>query len=194
MPIPPARAGRPRDCEIDTAILETTRRHLAAHGVSGLSIAAIADEAGSTRQALYRRWPDKLSLAVAAVADLAETTPPVVTGEPLRDLIAELTHFRECIVDASSLALAGVMLQEDVDPEFRRVYRERLVKPRRSRVVACLERGIALGLLPGDADVAIASTFVTGSWYAMAVAGTKPPKDWADRTAHLVWRACGGKG
>ena len=187
------RAGRPRSTDIDRATLETARRHLAVHGLTGLSIAAVADEAGTTRPAIYRRWPTKLSLAVAAVADLAEVEPPRPTDDPFEDLVAELAHFRHCITDASSLALAGVMLQEEVDPEFQREYREHLVKPRRARLRACFERAIIAGELPADADLAIATTMLTGSWYAFAIGGAKPPRDWPRRTATLVWRALGGQ-
>lgn len=187
-----SRGGRPRDPGIDAAVLATTRRHLAVHGISGLSIAAVADDAGTTRPAVYRRWPTKLGLAVAAVADLAEIAPPVPTGDPFHDLVAELDHFRHCITDASALALAGVMLQDGVDPQFRREYRDHLVKPRRARIRACLERGIADKELDADADLLVASTFVTGSWYAFSIGGAPIPRDWSRRTAALVWRACGG--
>lgn len=187
------RAGRPRDTDIDAAVLAATREHLAVHGLAGLSIAAVADDAGTTRPSLYRRWPDKLSLAVAAVADLAEIDPPSATDDPYFDLVAELEHFRHCITDASALALAGVMLQEGVDPRFQQQYREHLVKPRRARIRACLERGVIDGHLDPDADIAIVATFPTGSWYAFAIGGARPPRDWAARTATLMWRACGGR-
>ena len=186
------RPGRPRDVEIGSAVLAATRHHLATHGLAGLSIAAVAEDAGTTRPSLYRRWPTKLSLAVAAVADLAEVDPPTPTDDAFADLVAELEHFRHCITDASALALAGVMLQEDVDPEFQRQYREHLVKPRRARIRACLERGVNNGQLDSNADIAIATTFATGSWYSFAIGGAKPPRDWARRTATLMWRACGG--
>lgn len=189
----PTRAGRPRDAEIDAAVLEATRRHLAMHGLAGLSISAVAEEAGTTRPSIYRRWPDKLSLAVAAVANLAELDPPALTDDPFDDLVTELEHFRHCITDASALALAGVMLQDGVDSTFQHEYREHLVKPRRARIRACVERAIISGVIPADADLEIAGTFLTGSWYAMAIAGSRPPRDWAVRTATLVWRACGGR-
>lgn len=188
-----ARSGRPRDPDINVAVLVTTRRHLAQHGLSGMSIAAIAADAGTTRPAVYRRWPSKLSLAVAAVIDLAEIDPPAPTDDPFDDLVAELEHFRHCITDASALALAGVMLQDGVDPQFRTEYREHLVVPRRARIRACLERGIQTGQLDPEADLVVASTFLTGSWYAFAIGGAPVPTDWARRVATLVWRACGGE-
>ncbi len=46
-----------------------------------MSVAAVAEEAGTTRQAVYRRWPSKAELgaaAMAAFADLADRSwrPP----------------------------------------------------------------------------------------------------------------------
>ena len=187
------RTGRPRDTNIDKAVLQSVRRHLAVHGMTGLSFAAVAQDAGTTRPALYRRWPTKLELAVAAVADLAEMDPPALSEDPHRDLAAELEHFRHCIMEASALALAGVMLQEDVDGAFKRKYRDHLVKPRRARIRACLERGMDGGYLDEDADLGIAATFATGSLYALVTGGAGIPRDWASRTATLVWRSCGGR-
>ena len=186
------RTGRPRDAAIDVAVLAATRRQLAESGLAALSVSAVAQEAGTTRPAIYRRWPTRLELAVAAVANLAEIAPPVPTDDPLADLIAELTHFRHCITDAGALALAGVMLQDGVDPELLRHYRDHLVKPRRARLRACLERGIASGLLTADADLAVAVSAATGSWYAYALSGGSAPRDWPRRMARLIWRACGG--
>ena len=187
-----SRTGRPRDAAIDVAVLAATRRQLAESGLAALSVSAVAQEAGTTRPAIYRRWPTRLELAVAAVADLAEIAPPEPTDDPLADLIAELTHFRHCITDAGALALTGVMLQDGVDPELQRHYRDHLVSPRRARLRACLERGISADLLAADADLAVAVSLATGSWYAYALSGARAPADWPRRVARLIWLACGG--
>lgn len=185
--------GRPRDEEIDLFVLETVRKHLAIHGLNGLSISSIAAESQTTRASIYRRWPNKLSLALAAISDLAEKDPPIPTDDPLNDLESELAHFRKCINDASSQALVGVMLQDGVDPEFKKQYRKLLVEPRRARILACLERGILLKKIPATADVALIASFATGSWYSISVAGNPHPKDWAKRTATAMWNACGAR-
>lgn len=187
-----AAVGRPRDAAIDAAVLEATLRLLARDGFTGLSLAAVAVEAGTTRPAIYRRWPDKETLVVDAIAHLAQVDPPVVVGDPFTDLVNELEHFRHCISDAAALPLAGLMLGDEVNETLRAKYRELVVAPRRARIRACLDRAVHEGALAADADLAIAGTFLTGSWYALALAGTKPPADWARRTATLVWRACGG--
>lgn len=184
--------GRPRDARIDAAVLDATLKHLARDGFAGLSLAAVAAEAGTTRPTLYRRWPDKTALVVDAVVRLAQVDPPARVGRPFDDLVAELEHFRHCICDAHALPLAGLMLGEGVEPDVRERYLEEVVGPRRARFRAILTDAVAAGQLPDDADLVVAGSFLTGSWYAMALAGTEAPEDWARRVATLVWRACGG--
>jgi len=188
-----AAAGRPRDASIDDAVLDATLHRLARDGFAGLSLASVAADAGTSRPAIYRRWPDKESLVVDAIARLAQVAPPDTGGSPFEDLVAELEHFRHCITEAAALPVAGLMLGDEVNETLRAKYHDLVVAPRRSRIRACLQRAIDEGSLDADADVAIAGTFLTGSWYALALAGTTPPVDWARRAATLVWRACGGR-
>jgi AcrR family transcriptional regulator len=185
--------GRPRDAAIDDAVLDETLRQLATDGFAALSLASVAAGAGTSRPAIYRRWPDKESLVVDAVARLAEVDPPEVTGEPFDDLVTELEHFRHCITMAASLPVTGLMLGDGVHERVRARYREAIVAPRRARIRACLDAAVEQGQLDADADLLVASSFLTGSWYALALAGTVPPDDWARRVATLVWRSCGGQ-
>lgn len=184
--------GRPRDAEIDQAVLDTTLHHLATHGYAALSLAAIAADAGTTRPAIYRRWPNKDALVVDAVAALAAVEPPPRTGAPFTDLVTELEHFRHCICEAAALPLAGLMLTDSVEPAIRARYHELIVAPRRARIRAILDEAITQGELPEDSDLLVAGSFFTGSWYSFALVGTEPPPDWAARVVRLVWRACGG--
>jgi AcrR family transcriptional regulator len=188
-----AGAGRPRDASIDDAVLDATLHRLARDGFAGLSLASVAADAGTSRPAIYRRWPGKESLVIDAIARLAHVAPPEVGRSPFEDLVTELEHFRHCITEAAALPLAGLMLGDDVNEALRAKYHDLIVVPRRSRIRACLQRAVDDGSLDADADVLIAGTFLTGSWYSLALAGATPPDDWARRTATLVWRACGGR-
>lgn len=187
-----ATIGRPRDASIDDAVLDEALRQLATDGFAALSIASVAVGAGTSRPAIYRRWPDKESLVVDAIARLARVAPPGLTSEPFDDLVTELEHFRHCITLAGSLPVAGMMLGDGVRPRVRDAYRSEIVAPRRARIRACLQSAVDRGLLEPDADLLVASSFLTGSWYSLALAGTAPPEDWARRVAVLVWRSCGG--
>jgi AcrR family transcriptional regulator len=192
--VAPRRAGRgrARDPEIDTRVLAVAARHLAGHGYEAMSLAAIAHEAGTTRQALYRRWPDKASLAADALLAAAEAGAAAPSASPLADLAAELADFRRGVSLPGRLSLAGTMLQEATAPQARTRYQARVVAPRRARIRAILERAVLLGLADAHADLEVAVSLGTGSWYALALAGQSPPADWPERAAILVWRAVGG--
>jgi AcrR family transcriptional regulator len=185
-----AEPGRPRDPSIEDRALAITRRHLAQHGYEGFSLTAVADEAGTTRPSLYRRWPGKAELATAAIAALSAAESRAPTDDPFADLVVELRAFRRGVTRPDGLSLVGTMLQRGTDSELRRLYRERIVLPRRARLREILERAIEQEILPGgDVELAVAS--LTGSFYALALAGPIPAR-WPERVARHTWRSLGG--
>jgi AcrR family transcriptional regulator len=186
------RRGRPRDVDIDHRILAVAQRHLAVDGYEGLSLAAVAEEAGTTRQALYRRWTGKADLATAAIAAMSEAEARAPTDDPLADVVAELEAFRSGISRPDGVSMVGTMLQRSTDPRLVALFQARIVRPRRTRIRSILERGRALGLLDASADLDVAVSMLTGSWYAIMLAGTRPPRDWATRVAAIAWRGLGG--
>jgi AcrR family transcriptional regulator len=185
-------AGRTRDASIDARVLAVAARHLARQGYRAMSLAAVAEEAGTTRQALYRRWPAKADLAAAAIAQLSDAGTAASSDDPFGDLVAELSDFQQGVSRRGRLSLVGTMLQDTTDPDVLRRYRAQVVAPRRRRIRVILETAIGLGLADPDADLEVAITMCTGSWYGRALAGAPVPDDWPQRTAALVWRAIGG--
>ena len=192
------RAGRGRDAAIDARVLAVAGRHLAEVGFEAMSVAAIAREADTTRQAIYRRWATKAELATAVVGGLSGERPPQGAGydspfvDPFGDLVVELGDFARSVSGAGRLFLVGTMLQDTTDAGVQERYRAQVVAPRRQRIRAILQQAIELGLVDAEADLEVAVTLGTGSWYARALAGDPVPDDWPARTAALVWRAVGG--
>jgi len=186
------RRGRSRDPGIDARLLAAAYRHLSVNGFEALSLTGVAQEAGTTRQALYRRWPDKASLAAAALAAAADRGAAVRSEDPLADLTAELADFQRGVSRPGRMSLVGTMLQDSTDRALMARYGAEVIAPRRRRIRAILRRAQQLGLIDADADLDVAVTMGTGSWYARALAGDSPPPDWPARTAALIWRAVGG--
>jgi AcrR family transcriptional regulator len=186
------RRGRSRDPGIDARLLAAAYRHLSVNGFEALSLTGVAQEAATTRQALYRRWPDKASLAAAALAAAADRGQAVRSEDPLADLTAELADFQRGVSRPGRMSLVGTMLQDSTDQALMARYRAEVIAPRRRRIRAILRRAQQLGLIDADADLDVAVTMGTGSWYARALAGDTPPPDWPARTAALIWRAVGG--
>jgi AcrR family transcriptional regulator len=184
--------GRARDTSIDDRVLAVAARHLAEVGYDGMSVHAVASDAGTTRQAIYRRWATKAELAAAVVTAIPDGSHEGPSGDAYSDLARELADFRSGVSRPGRMSLVGTMLQDGTDDEVRARYRERVVAPRRARIRSILERAVASGVLPADADLDVVVTMATGSWYARALAGEAVPDDWAERTARAIWRAAGG--
>ena len=185
-------AGRPRDPDIDIAVIEAAQRHLARHGYDAMSLNAIAEEAGTSRQAIYRRWPSKPDLATAAIASLAQADQREDSGSPFDDLVAELDAFHRGVTRPNGVSMVGSMLQTATDDELKALYVERVVAPRRRRLRHILQRAAALGQIDDGADIDFAVAACTGTFYALELAGAKHSRGWPQRAAELIWRAVGG--
>src|SRR5262245_25853189 len=74
--------GRPRDAAADHRILAATFRQLVAVGYAGLSVEAVASDAGVAKTTIYRRYPTKRDLAIAALSQEAPflAPPPELHG------------------------------------------------------------------------------------------------------------------
>lgn len=174
------------------AVLHAARRHLAHHGYDGMSVASVAEEAGTTRQALYRRWPSKADLATAAISTIAAADALPDTDDVFADLVAELTAFRSGVLRPNGVSMVGSMLQESTDDELKLLYRERIVAPRRDRLRRLLQRAVDDGSLEAAADLELAVAACTGTFYSLTLAGEATSGDWPERTARFVWRSAGG--
>lgn len=127
----------------------------------------------------------KASLAADALKAVADAVPAVASSDPLADLAAELADFQRGVSRPGRLSVVGTMLQDGTAPEARQRYQAQVIAPRRRRLRAILERAQKRGLIDRDADLEVAVTMCTGSWYARALASDDPPPDWPTRAAAL---------
>jgi AcrR family transcriptional regulator len=112
-------AGRPRDPRIDSAILSATAELLVEIGYSNLSLAAVAERAGTTKSALYRRWSSKAELVHEAVFPVA----PTALEAPAGDFAADIRMMIEATRDVFTApvvraALPGLVADMTADPEL----------------------------------------------------------------------------
>lgn len=88
-------AGRPRDRRIDAAILTAAADLLVETGYANLTMAAVAERAGTTKTALYRRWSSKAELAHEAAFPVAPTALEVPAGDIAADVHAMIGAARD---------------------------------------------------------------------------------------------------
>jgi AcrR family transcriptional regulator len=157
-----------------------------------MSVVAVAEAAGTTRQALYRRWQSKADLATPATASLSTADERPETADPYADLVAELTAFRDGVARPNGIGMVGAMLQDATDQDLVALYRERIVAPRRQRLRRILERAVESGRADHDADIDYAVAACTGVYCGLHLAGVRIARNRPERTAALVWRSIGG--
>lgn len=81
---------RRRGPALEEAILRAAADELTESGFAGLTMDAVARRAGTNKNAIYRRWPDRLALGVAAYKQIARSVEPPDTGSLRGDALEML--------------------------------------------------------------------------------------------------------
>ena len=156
----PHRGGRPRDPSRDEAIRAALLRLLGEVGYGGLTVDAVAEEAGVGKATIYRRWRTKQDLIVDSIADLGSVlNVPPDTGS-LRE---DLRQFMHLIVEVTRSPI-GAMLQSLLSamhhhPELRAAYRAGPLTVWRNAYAQMWVRAEARGeVTPGLAESLTAET------------------------------------
>ena len=93
------RTGRPRNHEIDQAVLDATIDLLVERGLHAVSMEEIASHAHTGKDTLYRRWPSKRHLVKAALEHLRDGAISVTsTGSSTNDLVRYLVGLDRLMV------------------------------------------------------------------------------------------------
>jgi len=145
--------GRPRSVACDHAILAAALGEYAERGLEGMSVDAVAARAGVSKATIYRRYPSKIELVVAAAFTLAsEVAVKPDTGSLRGDLTASLRNLRK-MLDDPELGSATRMLVVDAIryPELAAMHAE-FVRGRRQGTFEAFERAIARGEMRADVD------------------------------------------
>ncbi|MBI2702458.1 MULTISPECIES: TetR/AcrR family transcriptional regulator [Mycobacterium] len=112
-------AGRPRDPRIDSAILAATAELLVNIGYSNLSLAAVAERAGTTKSALYRRWSSKAELVHEAAFPVAPTALVAPAGDFAADIRMMIGATRDVFTTpVVRAALPGLVADMTADAEL----------------------------------------------------------------------------
>jgi AcrR family transcriptional regulator len=130
-----------------------------------MSIEAVAHRAGVGKTTIYRRWPSKEAIVVAAVgASLSGGEPPIDTGSLAGDLLA-MARRAHCFLTStvSGQVLPEMMRHVATDTELGRLYVHQVLGPKRRRMVEMLERSLARGELRPGVDLGAAADAILGT-------------------------------
>jgi AcrR family transcriptional regulator len=172
-----ARVGRPRDRQIDAAVLGATLAVLDQSGYGRLTIEEVARDAGTTKPAIYRRWPNRQRLVLAALGQRLGDARAPDTGCTLCDLDECLKVFVAAFRRMPPGVLAPLFAECTGDRELRAAFMTVLFEPPRAAVRETLDRAHARGDLRDDVDLELILDLIGSLVHYRALFGHAPTSD-----------------
>jgi AcrR family transcriptional regulator len=172
-------AGRKRDPRTDVAVVDAVLDLIAAGAtLSGLSLVTIAEQAGVSRNSLYRRWKTK-DLLYLDVLDAINPPLPEYSGATAFDNVADLlaTLIERTIDKRASSMLRALNAEAGSFPELQRRYFAEIVAPRREVMRRSIQRGIESGDLRADLDPGLMNEVLVGPVLARMGSGSTDDLD-----------------
>ena len=198
--------GRPVDAALGPAIMLAVRDLLAESGYAALTTAAVARRAGVSTATLYRRWPTKRELVLAATRRMIETG---VTDEALEsgassaevfdtgslrgDLQAFIAHKNRLLSGATGQAVLSLLGELPQDRELRELFLGQLLAATRSHLEQIRDRARARGEGAPDMEPHAGARLVLGAVLAGVAfaAGGDGAEPLSDVDQDLLLRALG---
>jgi AcrR family transcriptional regulator len=172
-----SRAGRPRDRQIDAAVLRATLAVLDQDGYGRLSLEEVARQAGTTKPAIYRRWPNRQRLVLSALGErLGEARAPD-TGCTLCDLDESLKVFVAAFRRMPPGVIGPLYADCAGDGELRAAFMTTLFEPPRAAVRETLDRAHTRGDLRDEVDVELILDLIGSLVHYRALFGHAPTSD-----------------
>jgi AcrR family transcriptional regulator len=186
----PRRPGRPRSSQASQAITAATLEELSSVGYEALTVEGVAQRAGVGKSTIYRRWPSKHELVLAALQEVQSEVPMEDTGHLRHDLLTMVEQalalgtsnrlFRTFVFRAATELAARPELLHDMLTE--------LLPARFQEFARLIERAKARGEVRADLDTNVALSLIAGPifyhWLVGGIVSPTPPS--AQLAEHLV--------
>ena len=147
-----ARGGRPRNPQIDADVLDAAIAALDERGYGGLTLEDVARRAGTTKPAIYRRWPGRQHLVLAALGRRLGDARAPDTGCTICDLDECLKVFVAAFRRMPPDVIGPLFADCADDPGLRATFMSALFDPPRAAVKETLDRAHARGDLRDEVD------------------------------------------
>lgn len=176
LPVKPRRPrGRPRSEEAKRAILEAAQALLEEGGPGAVTMEAVAARAGVGKPTVYRWWPDRHAVAMAALmakehGERESTTPAAA----LASLRAQLHAIARRFATSTGRHVTSMLASADPESELSRAFRNHFVLARRSEGKAWLERAVSDGELRRDLDLEASLDLLYGPLFFRLLMGHAP--------------------
>ncbi|MEU7766946.1 TetR/AcrR family transcriptional regulator [Nocardia sp. NPDC049190] len=164
--------GRPRSAEARRAILRVALELCERDGYQDLTIKAIADAAGVGRQTVYRWWPDKASVLMEALTDLAAEHAALQVSADSAQILADIERLLTATYEFARVvtgeALIGLMADAQRDSALSKRLQDTVIGPRRAALRSMLRQGVEAGDLVETVSLDLVVDFAFGvMWYRL---------------------------
>jgi AcrR family transcriptional regulator len=144
--------GRPFDADLQTHLLRATQDLLIEEGFEHLTVDEVTKRCGASKATIYRRWPSKVALVVAAVAALFPVPEVPDTGDLREDLLAcGRTYMSDD--GRGQAALASLLTAARYNSDLRAAARDTIGSPFDRLFEQVLTRAVSRGLIAPDIDI-----------------------------------------
>jgi len=186
-----ARAGRPRDPQLESRILAAALGVYAEAGWSGFSFDAVARRAGVGRAPLYLRWQSKEDLLLAALSAHSRTVPPHSLGSLRDDLIEYATRLLESTTGPDGWAFIRIQLEATLNPALHARFASEIAIPHVDAARAVLHRAVERGDLPAQTPVDLLLASLYGAIFNRMTPGrsgepAEQPRHYAEHIVDFV--------
>lgn len=175
---PERRPGRPRSVVADEAILDAATDAFIELGWDGLTIEGVAARAGVGKTTIYRRYPSRLDLLLAAAERLVQQKGPVPDTGTLRgDVLALVRAYFDMLMSTrAGRATPAMVAATSRNPELAIAYRSFIAERRRESAMT-LDRAISRGELPADVDHHLVLDLLVAPLFYRAFVSREPLDD-----------------
>jgi AcrR family transcriptional regulator len=112
------KASRRRGAALEAAILKAAWDEVNAVGMAGLTMEGIADRAGTSKAVLYRRWPNRVALVIAAIREEGSFTDEAPdTGSLREDVLLLLRRMSSRFAGAEREIVLGLLAEYFRSPD-----------------------------------------------------------------------------
>ena len=165
--------GRPRSPEAKKAILRAARALLAEGGPAAVTMEGVAARAGVGKPTVYRWWPDRHAVAMAALMEgEAEDSPRDAPGPPRSGRSGTSCRtIAERFSTPMGRHVTTMIAASDTETELSKAFRNHFVLARRTEGRALLERAIRDGEVRRGLDVEVALDLLYGPLFFRLLIG-----------------------
>lgn len=167
--------GRPRSAKAREAILAAAAKLIAEGGMGAVTMEAVAHLAKVGKPTIYRSWPNREALAMAAMMATASPKTSVrETSSALDDLTRQIRKVADAFSSPRGRNAALMVASADPDSEISKAFRNQVMLASREEGRAILNRAIVEGAVRKDIKIDVVLDMIYGAIFYRLLIGHAP--------------------